>query len=229
MAYYFYLKYDDEAAALQLPIPPESLRTRVASTNKSFETIAVGEVNLLKDIGLRALSFKVLLPNEFLPELVQSAYGQGAYVGANAAIYLDKFREFKLNKKPVRLLIIRIMPDGQESFRGNILVSLESYEVLESGAGDYMVELHLKEYRYVRRVELKSIGTDESGNTLLTKATGQEGQREKADSCVVKRGDSLWSIAKTYLSDGARYAELAQLNGIADPNRIAVGQVIRLR
>ena len=42
---------------------------------------------------------------------------------------------------------------------------------------------------------------------------------------VVKRGDTLYSIA---LEHGADYRELAQLNKIEDPSRIRIGQELRL-
>src|SRR6266852_5372094 len=42
---------------------------------------------------------------------------------------------------------------------------------------------------------------------------------------VVKRGDTLYSIA---LEHGVDYRELAQLNGLDDPTRIRVGQVLRV-
>jgi lipoprotein NlpD len=42
----------------------------------------------------------------------------------------------------------------------------------------------------------------------------------------VKKGDTLYSIA---LDNGADYRELAQWNGLDDPTRILVGQVLRVR
>ena len=43
---------------------------------------------------------------------------------------------------------------------------------------------------------------------------------------VVKRGDTLSAIASKY---GTTYQRLAQINGIANPNRIYVGQKIRVK
>ena len=45
---------------------------------------------------------------------------------------------------------------------------------------------------------------------------------------TVVAGDTLFNIAKQYLGDGNRYPELAQLNGIANPDHIEVGQVITI-
>lgn len=46
------------------------------------------------------------------------------------------------------------------------------------------------------------------------------------ETYVVKAGDNLFRIA---LNNGLGYRELAELNGIADPAEIKVGQVLRLR
>lgn len=43
---------------------------------------------------------------------------------------------------------------------------------------------------------------------------------------VVKRGDTLSGIASKY---GTTYQRLAQINGIADPNKIYAGQKIRVK
>ena len=47
-----------------------------------------------------------------------------------------------------------------------------------------------------------------------------------ADTYVVKRGDTLYSIA---LDNGVDWRELAGWNQIADPSRLQVGQVLRVR
>jgi lipoprotein NlpD len=48
----------------------------------------------------------------------------------------------------------------------------------------------------------------------------------RAETYTVKRGDTLYSIA---LDHGMDWREVASLNGIGDPGRLQVGQVLRLR
>lgn len=52
----------------------------------------------------------------------------------------------------------------------------------------------------------------------------------KVDDNTVKveKGDTLWGIAKTYLGSGMSYTQLANINGIKNPNLIYVGQLIKL-
>lgn len=45
---------------------------------------------------------------------------------------------------------------------------------------------------------------------------------------IVKRGDTLVTIAARQLGDYTRWTAIATLNGIRDPNRISVGQRLRL-
>ena len=52
------------------------------------------------------------------------------------------------------------------------------------------------------------------------------GASASADTYVVKRGDTLYSIA---LDNGVDWRELAGWNQIADPSRLQVGQVLRVR
>lgn len=47
-------------------------------------------------------------------------------------------------------------------------------------------------------------------------------------SYKVKSGDSLGSIAMKFLGETSRWREIAELNDIANPNRISVGQVLQL-
>ncbi|QKT08538.1 LysM peptidoglycan-binding domain-containing protein [Gordonia sp. X0973] len=49
-----------------------------------------------------------------------------------------------------------------------------------------------------------------------------------AKTYTVVEGDTLWAIAERFLGDGNKYPELASLNGIANPDLINVGQVIKL-
>lgn len=45
---------------------------------------------------------------------------------------------------------------------------------------------------------------------------------------TVKAGDSLSSIAEEFLGDLLRFDEIANLNNIANPNLISVGQVLKI-
>lgn len=45
---------------------------------------------------------------------------------------------------------------------------------------------------------------------------------------TVEKGDTLWAIAEKHLGSGTKYQELADINGISNPDKIYVGQKIYL-
>ncbi|MCL5964954.1 MAG: LysM peptidoglycan-binding domain-containing protein, partial [Deinococcus sp.] len=51
------------------------------------------------------------------------------------------------------------------------------------------------------------------------------GLAKAQESYTVQPGDTLFSIARRY---GTTLAQLAEINGIADPSKITAGQVLRL-
>ena len=45
---------------------------------------------------------------------------------------------------------------------------------------------------------------------------------------VVRKGDTLWAIARRFLGDGRRYREIAAANSVRNPNLIFPGQKLRI-
>lgn len=72
-----------------------------------------------------------------------------------------------------------------------------------------------------------------SAEAAVSEAAGSGGG-ERAEAApevkqyTVQEGDTLWGIAKSYLGDGSRYAEIAGLSGVKNPNLIYPGQVLTL-
>lgn len=54
------------------------------------------------------------------------------------------------------------------------------------------------------------------------------GQSQGHTHHTVKRGETLSKIAAAHLGNAQRYPEIARLNGIRNPNRIRVGQVLKI-
>ncbi len=107
-------------------------------------------------------------------------------------------------------------------------VSFEKYTVLERGGeqGDFWVEINVKEYRKISSVTYKM--EQKQGQTVLEEMGAKREGKDIPNTYVVKKGDSLWKIAQTMLNDGSRYKEIAEKNNIVNPNKIQVGQILRL-
>lgn len=68
-----------------------------------------------------------------------------------------------------------------------------------------------------------------SSPAKASKARNSTGGRAKATTVIVKRGDTLSSLAAHYLGSASKWTTLAKLNGIRSPNNLKVGQKIKLR
>lgn len=208
-----------------MPVPPEEMVTKTYSNNKIYESIGAGEINLLKNIGLRNITMTILLPNDTSSSLIQSKYSPNCIMGT-PSVYLNKFREFKENKKAFQLLITRELPDGKEIFKGNILVSLEDYTVYEKAGeeGDFWVLLNFKEYRQVKTKEI----------SILDKTKGEYSEniirttKETPKIYTVKKGDTIWKIAKRELNNEILYKKIIELNKISNPKNLKIGQILKM-
>lgn len=56
----------------------------------------------------------------------------------------------------------------------------------------------------------------------------KEVSQEKVINYTVKKGDTLWAIAKQYLGSGTKYPQIASENNIRNPNLIYPGQVFKI-
>lgn len=214
--YRLYLKQDGKQ--ILLPVTPAEMETKTGNQNKTVYILNFGEMNLAKKPGLQEIRFMVLLPGRRYSFVqTEDGFHEPEY-------FLNYFKEYKAAAKPVQLILFRRMADGTQLFCGNMEVLLEEYTVTEKGGeqGDFWVEMHWKEWKAA-----KSIRYSIKGNTMVEQ--GQERQaKQPAATYTVQKGDCLWNIAKKQLGDGTRYKEIAQKNGIANPNRIYPGQVLKL-
>ena len=60
------------------------------------------------------------------------------------------------------------------------------------------------------------------------KQVKKEVQQENVINYTVKKGDTLWAIAKQYLGSGTKYPQIASENNIKNPNLIYPGQVFKI-
>ncbi|MCD8090004.1 MAG: LysM peptidoglycan-binding domain-containing protein [Clostridiales bacterium] len=215
--YRFIISYEYRGITAELPLPPDKMTTKLKGNTKVIDLVNSGEITVLKDIGLREISFRVLLPKD-------ETVGISA-VSFNPPIYfLSLFRNIVADRKPLRLIILRDLPDGTSIFNGDINLSIDSYTVTENGGeeGDFYVDLNFKEYRSpeAAAAEISSSGETKEETVRETKKT--------AETYTVVSGDCLWNIAKAQLGSGEKYRELAKLNGLSYPYNILPGQVLKL-
>ena len=237
MSYEFYLD------KLLLPVTPSKVQTKVQNQNKTITLINEGEVNLIKAPGLTEISFDALLPMHEYPfatyqklnAIATNKYGNKASIFKSTFnkmeysgflypnYYTDHLKHLKLNMKPFYFKIVR----DDNIFDTNLLVTLEDYNIVEDAkdGSDITVSIKLKQYiEYgTKQVPLnKLVSSKKKARTTANSTSGTQ-------YYTVKKGDTMWAIAKKFLGDGSKCWNLAKLNGLKNPNLIKVGQKIKIQ
>lgn len=216
MAYYFFLD------GVLLPVTPGSLDVKIGNNNKTVNLVNEGEMNRPKLPGLTEFSFDFLLPAFIYPFCNPDTQPPDYYLG--------KIEKLKVNKKPFVFSVTRTKPNGDYMYDTTKTVVIEDYNIKEDAdkhGFDSMVSIKLKEYRTYQAKAL-DVKLDSKGKATATVKINRPTTKETPKTYNVKSGDTLWQIAKKELGDGDKYKELAKLNNISNPNKISVGQVIRL-
>lgn len=189
------------------PVTPGKLQVKINGTNKTLTLINEGEVNLIKSPGLTDISTEVLLPA--LTKYPFARYPAG-YDFCAPDWYLSNLEAWKQSKKPVSFKMLRITPDEKELlWNTDILVSIEDYKIVEDADSqglDVAVDISMKEYRHWGAKKLKKRFGKKTVVEKLRRA------KSPAKSYVVKKGDSLFMIAKRQLGNSARWKEIYNLN-----------------
>jgi len=238
MSYEFYLD------KMLLPVAPSKVQTKIQNQNKTITLINEGEINLIKAPGLTEISFDALLPMHEYPfatyqkinvvatnkygnkaGILKSIFYKTEYSGfLYPNYYTDYLKHLKLSMQPFYFKIIR---DAGNIFKTNILVTLEEYTITEDAkdADDITVSIKLKQYVNYGTKEVPLISLTSSKKNVRTDTKSTSGTQYY----TVKKGDTLWAIAKKYLGDGSKCWNLAKLNDLKNPNLIKVGQKLKIQ
>lgn len=213
MAYYVYL------GGVELPVPPERIELTVNGKNETVELADGTEINLVQTPGLSDVAFTALLPAmpyHFAPHAQKPAY------------YMAALERFMTGKQPFQFVVTRGLPSGGRLHSTNLTVTLEHYTVTDdAGEGfDTTVKIALRQFRPYE-TGLVPV-TQNADGTYTAQAAGRPDTRQTPVSYTVQPGDTLPNIALRMFGDTAKYTALLAGNGLTDPLRPAVGEVLRL-
>ncbi len=198
-----YYMYIDK---ILFPVTPGKLQVNINGSNKTLTLINEGEVNLIKSPALTDISVEVLLPT-----LTQYPFAVYSETFRTPDWYLERLEEWKQKKDPVPFKILRNFPgEDRALWDTNILVTIEDYKIVEDADSqglDVTVNISMKEYRDWGAKKLVR-------NKFGKKALVDKIRRVKppAKSYVVKKGDSLYTIAKKQLGNSSRWKEIYKQN-----------------
>lgn len=214
--------YDFYIDSLMLPFAPAKLTLSIDGANKTVDLINIGQVNILKNPKLTDIEFEFTLPNE-----------KYSYVKnfKEQTVYLSKLEELITSKKPFRFIVSRVKSQGSFLDDTNMLVSLESYKIIEDAKEgfDIVIAVKLRQYREfgTKKVTIIQDKKKPGNKKVSVKSKNKRTSKTPAKTYTVKHGDTLWAICKKQLGDGEKYKEVAKKNNISNPNVIKPGQVIK--
>lgn len=191
---------------LLFPVAPEKMTVKIGNQNDTLTLISGQEVSLPKLPGLSKITFSCLLPAVRYPF---AQYPGGVF--QTPKNYLDKLEALKQTCKP---FFFQVMRPGH--FQTSFTVSLEDYTITEDASKhgqDVFVDVTLLQYQaYVTKtIQFKA---DSKGSTTATVSQPSRDTTGKktTTSYTVKRGDTLWNIAKKYLGSGAKWKTIYNAN-----------------
>lgn len=138
MKYDIYISDYERKTVLQLPIIPSEMPSLSRSNkNEEFETFSNGTYNIIGDVGLLEFALESWLPGK------GKNYSFQRVKNINPNTYIDLLNSAMLNKKPVRVVIVR----GDGTFLINHTFSIETFEFKEDKKSDYVYTITFKEWR----------------------------------------------------------------------------------
>lgn len=196
----------------QFPMLPDEIVTEAKTRFQSYDIMSLGEVKLPLGDELTGFSWSGILPGE-------ARKGESYVQAWSSPLEMQGFWSSLRFYGHKAKLMVTDSPINHG-------VYLESYTAkLSGGVGDYTYTINFIMARdIIVEIEGKEAPKAESATIKAT----DRGDQAKPKSYTVKKGDSLYKIAEKQLGSGSRYPEIAKLNGLKDPNKIQIGQVLKL-
>lgn len=216
--YSFYL------GGILFPIAPAKMDIKSKNRNKTLTLINEGEINLLKDEGLKEITFTVMIPGK--------KYPFAKYLGGFLPIqyYISMLESMKKLKMPVQFIVLRNNSSLASIYNTNLTVSLEDYHIIEDAESlgeDINISISLKEYQNQTGKLLKKI-TTVGGVTKFALSKVRSSNRSIPKTYTVKKDDTLLLIAKKQLGDEKKWENLMKINNLPNAVDLEIGRVIRL-
>lgn len=205
----FWLQKDNDSK-FQLPVKPSEYTINVSHKNTVVNVIQKGDINLIGKTGLRDLSLSSFFPAR--------DYNFSNNSGRKEPLaYVEKIEGWRNSGEPIRVIVTGIL---------NMECTIESFNYGEKDAtGDIYYTISLKEYKKIKTKQA-TVSLVKGATTTSTRTT----KEPSGGTYTVKKGDSLWKIAKQFYGNGAEYTKIYNANKdkIKNPNVIHIGQVLTI-
>lgn len=195
---------NNEDDQIRFPILPSSWKVNTGQNNTTENVHRKGEVNLLGEKTLETIEISSFFPSKEYPFCQYHGFNTDPY------FYVEKIKGWKEKKITPRLIIT-----GKAKI--NMPVSIEGFDYGEEDAsGDVAFTLNLKEYVVVKYTEKKKNTNTTDGKEVEKKDkdtnSKKPGKNVKTTTYTIKKGDTLWSIAKKKTGNSSNWKKIYKKN-----------------
>lgn len=186
---------------IRFPILPSEFKIEESQQNTSENVHRKGEINLLGEKNLATVELNSFFPSK------DYVFCQYHGFNTNPYYYINKIKGWKENKETPQLIIT-----GNPNINMNVSIEAFSYGE-DDGSGDVTFSISLKEYVVVR-YSTPAKKTTASGKKVKKKAAAKKKKTKniKTSTYKVKRGDTLWSIAKKKTGSSTNWKKIYKKN-----------------
>ena len=193
----------------RLPVLPPDFQVKSSSNNERVSINSIGMINLLGKKDLKELSIETFFPSQNYSFVAYDTFPKPWEC-------VKMIESWKNSGKPLRLIITGTAV--------NMEVGIDDFSYGPAdGTKDVYYSLSLSEYP-----RIKDTKNNVGGNKTTTKRPALAKTTTGKKTYVVKKGDTLMTIAKRETGNAMNYKKIAKDNGIKNPNKIAIGQKLIL-
>lgn len=187
------------SAVIHIPVMPEKLTVKSPGKNETATVLELGEINRIKQRGLRQVSWESHFPANSAPYVT-------GWEDAAPVDYVQGIEDARDSRESGRFSIT-----GTD-LNINMAVAVEDFSYEERGGevGDIYYSITLKEWKDYSAVTV-SLPSPKKAVKSAPARSGKPAEASAKTHTVVK-GDCLWAIAQKYYGDGSKYPGLYAKN-----------------
>lgn len=198
----FLIRKIDGAERLLLPVPPKEFTITQGNNNQVVNVEKAGELIFIGKAKLASITLSSFFPNQIYPFCIYKGFPKPYDC-------VSMIEDWRINGDALILDV--------SNSRLSLMCCIEEFSFGErDGSGDVYFTLALKEYRLITSKTPHQNGYGIVYKRPVTKETGK--------TCVVRQGDTLWTIAKREFGDGSKWKSIAEKNSIKDMGNLQTGQ-----